>query len=65
MFIDPQGLPQAQLGVQLDRAHHPPQHPAVHAGAAAVPVGEAACQKARYGAPLEVPEDLGTQAKFL
>lgn len=73
---DPQGLP-VSLGIQLlqagqltlsdvlGRAHHPLQRLDVYAGAAAIPSSEAACQKALYGASVEVPKDLGPQAKFL
>ena len=37
-------------GNVLGHAHHPPRRLVVHAGAGAVPGGEAACQKPLYGA---------------
>lgn len=71
---DLQGLPEALLGVQLLKAecvvrdvlghgYCRPRSLAAHAGVAAVPGGETACQKALYGAPVEIPEDLRPQAK--
>lgn len=45
--------------------HHPPQHLAVHAGAVAIPGGEAACKRALHGALVGVPEDVGPAAKFI
>ena len=73
---DPQGLPEAPLGVKLlqagqlapgdvlGRAHHPFQRLTVHVGAVAIPGGEAACQESLYGAPVEVPEDLWFQSEM-